>query len=164
MDTRNENTNSETVLNEPNQPDKNVFVLKAKIEDMMSYGYKQVRQFSWRDKEIAAEIKGSLLKMYRLVIDIEKSYYKKTTLQDLDKELAILRHFVRFASNRDNFDDRVPKKDKKTGETVRNASGEVVLVQVAPPLSFHKYEVWTNMLREIGKLIGGYMHYAKSIK
>lgn len=160
----NSETNNTTALNEPNQPDKSVFILKTKIEDMMSYGYKQVRQFAWRDKEIAAEIKESLFKMYRLVIDIEKSYYKKTTLQDLDKELAILRHFVRFASNKDNFDDKVPKKDKKTGETVRNANREVVFVQAAPPLSFHKYEVWTNMLREIGKLIGGYMHYAKSIK
>ncbi len=154
-------TKADQTMIAPNPSDKKVFILKTKIEDMMKYGYKQIRPFSWRDREIAAEIKTSMFKMYRLVIDVEKSYYKKTTLQDLDKELATLKHFIRFASDKDYFDDKVPKVNKKTGEKIRDEQGNIVYVQVAPPLSLHKYEVWSKMLKEIGCLIGGYMEYVK---
>ena len=76
--------------------------------------------------------------MYRLSIMVEKKYYKKTTLQELDIELDVLRHLIRLAQDRDYYG--------------RN---------VAPPLPFKKYEYWSGMLSEIGRIIGGYMKYAK---
>ena len=155
------NNNSQPALNPPNEPDRKSFILKTKIEDMLAYGYKAGRQFSWRDRELAHEIKDLMFKMYDYVIDIEKSYYKKSTLQDLDKANTKLRHFIRFSSSQDNFDEKVPKRDKKTGQKVLNDKGNVVMVSVSPPLDKKKYEVWSEMLDEIGRLIGGYLNRLK---
>lgn len=114
------------------------FILKEKIADMMKYGKQAVANFPRRERQTADEIRRSILTMYRLSIMVEKKYYKKTTLQELDIELDVLRHLIRLAQDRDYYG--------------RN---------VAPPLPFKKYEYWSGMLSEIGRIIGGYMKYAK---
>lgn len=114
------------------------FLLKEKIADMMKYGKKAVANFPRRERQTADEIRRTMLEMYRLSIVIEKKYSKKTTLQELDIELDILRHLVRLAQDKDYYGQNY-----------------------APPLSFHKYEVWSGMLDEIGRIIGGYMNYVK---
>lgn len=114
------------------------FILKEKIADMMKYGKQAVANFPRRERQTADEIRRSMLTMYRLSIMVEKKYYKKTTLQELDIELDVLRHLIRLAQDRDYYG--------------RN---------VAPPLPFKKYEYWSGMLSEIGRIIGGYMKYAK---
>lgn len=114
------------------------FILKEKIADMMKYGKQAVANFPRRERQTADEIRRSMLTMYRLSIMVEKKYYKKTTLQELDIELDVLRHLVRLAQDRDYYG--------------RN---------VAPPLPFKKYEYWSGMLSEIGRIVGGYMKYAK---
>lgn len=114
------------------------FILKEKIADMMKYGKQAVANFPRRERQTADEIRRSMLTMYRFSIMVEKKYYKKTTLQELDIELDVLRHLIRLAQDRDYYG--------------RN---------VAPPLPFKKYEYWSGMLSEIGRIIGGYMKYAK---
>ena len=114
------------------------FILKEKIADMMKYGKQAVVNFPRRERQTADEIRRSMLTMYRLSIMVEKKYYKKTTLQELDIELDVLRHLIRLAQDKDYYG--------------RN---------VAPPLPFKKYEYWSGMLSEIGRIIGGYMKYAK---
>ena len=114
------------------------FIIKEKIADMMKYGKQAVANFPRRERQTADEIRRSMLTMYRLSIMVEKKYYKKTTLQELDIELDVLRHLIRLAQDRDYYG--------------RN---------VAPPLPFKKYEYWSGMLSEIGRIIGGYMKYAK---
>lgn len=114
------------------------FILKEKIADMMKYGKQAVANFPRRERQTADEIRRSMLTMYRLSIMVEKKYYKKTTLQELDIELDVLRHLIRLAQDKDYYG--------------RN---------VAPPLLFKKYEYWSGMLSEIGRIIGGYMKYAK---
>lgn len=114
------------------------FILKEKIADMMKYGKQAVANFPRRERQTADEIRRSMLTMYRLSIMVEKKYYKKTTLQELDIELDVLRHLIRLAQDRDYYG--------------RN---------VAPPLPFKKYEYWSGLLSEIGRIIGGYMKYAK---
>ena len=114
------------------------FILKEKIADMMKYGKQAVANFPRRERQTADEIRRSMLTMYRLSIMVEKKYYKKTTLQELYIELDVLRHLIRLAQDRDYYG--------------RN---------VAPPLPFKKYEYWSGMLSEIGRIIGGYMKYAK---
>ena len=61
----------------------------------MKYGMPITYGFSRRNKELADEIRRSMLTMYRLTVKIEKKYFKKTTTQDLDEELAVLRHLIR---------------------------------------------------------------------
>lgn len=136
------------------------FILKEKIADMMKYGKKAVAYFPRRERQTADEIRKSMLTMYRLAIVVEKKYYKKTTLQDLDVELDVLRHLIRLAHDKDFYDKEVTKKDSN-GKAVRNENGSVVSIKMQPPLSMQKYETWSKMLNEIGRIIGGYMKYVK---
>jgi hypothetical protein len=117
---------------------KSVFILKEKTADMMKYGKPAVAQFPRRERQTADEIRASMLTMYRLSIVIEKKYYKKTTLQELDIELDILRHFIRMSQDRDYYDKNY-----------------------APPLPFRKYEEWSKRLNEIGRIVGGLLKTAK---
>ncbi|MEG1894657.1 MAG: diversity-generating retroelement protein Avd [Oscillospiraceae bacterium] len=115
-----------------------VFILKEKIADMMKYGKKAVANFPRREKQTADEIRASMLKLYRLAVVIEKKYYKKTTLEEIDIELEVLRHLIRFAQDKDYYD-----------------------ANTAPPLPFKKYEHWSLLISEIGRIIGGYMKAVK---
>jgi hypothetical protein len=110
------------------------FLLKEKIGDMIKYGRPLTKQFSRRDRDLADEMRTSMLKMYHLAVELEKKYYRKTTTQELDVELEWLRHLVRMAADKDY-------------------SG----AKFAPPLSTHQYEVWARYNKEIGCLLGGYI-------
>lgn len=136
------------------------FLLKEKIGDMMKYGKKAVATFPRRERQTADEIRKSMLTMYRLVIEVEKKYYKKTTLQELDIELDILRHLIRLAHDKDYYDKEIIPKGSD-GQSLRNANGSAKVVRMQPPLSMQKYETWSRMLNEIGRMIGGYMRYVK---
>ena len=118
--------------------ERTVFILREKIGDMIKYGKQAVTHFPNRERESADAIRASMLKMYRLAIELEKKYYKKTTLQELDIELEVLRHFIRMAQDKTYYD-----------------------ITTAPSLSFKKYEYWSKLLDEIGRLIGGYMKTVK---
>lgn len=122
---------------EGNEPPRK-FILKEKIADMLKYGLPLVDQFPRRNRKLGDEMKSSMLEMLRLAVRLERKYYKKTTLEDLDIELAVLREFVVMASEKEYCGPRF-----------------------APPLSIHQREVWAKHNTEIGNLIGG---YKKSIK
>ena len=147
-------------MNSPNEPDRKVFLLKERIADMHKYGKKVVDKFPGRERELASEIRQSMLTMYRLVVRIEKKYYKKTTLQELDEELMVLRHLIRIAADKDYYDQEVPKKDKQ-GNKIYDEQGKLIYVKVSPPLSTEKKHVWSKMLDEIGNLMGGYIKSCK---
>ena len=106
---------------------------------MILYGSPALLQFPRTEKFVlATQIRESMYRMFQLAVVIEKKYYKKTTLQDLDIELDVLRHLIRLAQDKDYYGQNV-----------------------APPLPFKKYEYWSGLLNEIGRIIGGYMKYAK---
>lgn len=101
--------------------------VKQKTEDMISYGYVALRQFPKSERHVLSqEIRQSLWRLLRLIVVCSRRYYKKTTLQDLDAELDLLRSQVRMA--------------KTLGY-----------------LPFKKYEVWSKMLDEIGRMVGGWI-------
>lgn len=143
----------------PAQPYK-PFYLKTKVEDMMKYGKKAIVSFPRRERQTADKIRETMLEMYRLTIQIERKYYKKTTLQELDVNLEILRHLVRLAADKDYYDEMVAKRDG-SGRVVKDSNGKPVKVRMQPPLPMKKYQAWSGMLEEIGRMIGGYM---KSVK
>ncbi|SHK14257.1 diversity-generating retroelement protein Avd [Tepidibacter formicigenes] len=114
------------------------FKIKQKIYDMILYGSPALTQFPKAEKYVlASDIRKSMYRMFELAVTIEKKYYKKTTLQDLDIELDILRHLIRLAA------------DKK------------LYLNRKPCLPFKKYEYWARLLDEIGKMIGGYKKAVK---
>lgn len=72
--------------------------IRQKCEDMIAYGYVALRQFPRSEKfTLAAEIKRSMLRLLALIITCNKRYYKKTTMQELDVELDVLRSYIRLA-------------------------------------------------------------------
>ena len=109
------------------------FVLKEKISEMLKYGMPLANGFPRRNRKLADTMRDAMLEMYRLAVRLEKKYYKKTTLEDLDIELAVLKEFVVLASDRDYCGEKF-----------------------APPLTIHQREVWSRHNDEIGRIIGGY--------
>lgn len=71
-------------------------------------------------------MKHCMDKIMRLTITANKKYTKRTTLQELDVEIAALKVYLRVA-----FD-----------------------LRYLPP---KKYEVWSGMMVEIGKMVGGWI-------
>lgn len=74
--------------------------IRQKCEDMIEYGYVALRQFPKSEKHtLAAEIKRSMFRLLSLIITCNRRYYKKTTMQELDIELDVLRSYIRLAMN-----------------------------------------------------------------
>lgn len=114
------------------------FVLRQRIGDMVKYGYPITMGFGRKYRELGDQLRKSMLEMYRYSVEIDKKYYKKTTVQNLDVELAVLRGLVRLAAEKENFGQKF-----------------------SPPISVRQYETWAKMNEEIGRLVGGYI---KSLK
>ncbi len=105
--------------------DKQPLVIEQRIRDMMQYGHIALRQFPKSEKHVlAAEIRTSMLTLLRLVITAAKRYHKKTTLTDLDVELAVLQNQIRLAKD-------------------------------LTYLPINKYQHWSGLNLEIGRMIGG---------
>lgn len=120
-----------------NQPPK--FVMTQKIKEMMKYGLPLTDAFPRRNRKLADTIRDSMLEMFRLSVRLEKKYHKKTTLEDLDIELAVLKEFIVLASDKDYCGDKF-----------------------SPPLTIHQRDVWSKMNTEIGNIIGGYKKFVDS--
>lgn len=74
--------------------------IAQKTEDMIQYGYQAVRHFPKSERHVLSqEIRLSMWRLMRLVVVVGKRYHKKTTLQDLDAELELLRRQVRLAKD-----------------------------------------------------------------
>ena len=73
-------------------------IIQQKVYDMIMYGYPALDQFPKSQKfSLAADIKKCMDTVMRLVITANKKYTKKTTLQELDIEVASLKVYVRMA-------------------------------------------------------------------
>lgn len=111
--------------------------IQEKIEDMIDYGEDRVIQFPRLYKgTLGRRILDSMYELERLAVAANRKYYKKTILQELDIENAILQCHVRRAL-RSKYVDR-------NGQQRTAING-------------HQYEVWSEMLAEIGRMIGGWI-------
>lgn len=67
-----------------------------KIDDFADYAYTALKQFPKSERyAIVADIKKSIDVMTHRAIEAEKKIYKKTTLQELDVEIAYTRILVK---------------------------------------------------------------------
>ena len=98
-----------------------------KAFDMIEFGYQAITQFPKSEKyALGADIKRCMHSFLELVIEAQKKYHKKTTLQNLDITLAKLRALVRLAFN-------------------------------LKFLATKRYETWSAMNVELGKMVGGWI-------
>ena len=113
-----------------------VFKIKEKIYEMILYGNPQLKDFPKTERYVlAGDIRKTMYGMLEMAVRLEKKYHKKTTLQDLDIEVDVLRNLLRLAK-----DPNLYQKQK-------------------PCLDFHTWEVWIRKVDEIGRMIGGYMDF-----
>ena len=104
-----------------------------KTYDMIKYGNQCLLQFPRAERyALAAEIKQSMYKILRLIIQANKQRNKRQLQIEIDTELDVLRTFIRLAA------------DKQTAY-----------------LPLRKYEIWSKQLNEIGKMLGGWMKATK---
>mgnify|MGYP003542790115 FL=1 len=116
-----------------------IFQIKEKIYEMILYGSPKLQGFPKCERyALAADIRKSMYTALELAVRLEKKYHKKTTLQDLDIEIDVLRNLLRLAK-----DPNLYPKQK-------------------PCLSFHTWKVWIRKVDEIGRMIGGYMEWVNS--
>jgi hypothetical protein len=81
----------------PNHPKPGPYAgLLAKLEEVEDYTHIALRQFPRVERyALCADIRKSLANIQRLAVVAWKRYHKKTTLQDLDVEIEILRMWIR---------------------------------------------------------------------
>lgn len=116
-----------------------IFKIKEKIYEMILYGSPKLKNFPKSERYVlASDIRRTMYNSLELAVRLEKKYYKKTTLQDLDIEIDVLRNLLRLAK-----DPNLYPKQKAC-------------------LDFHSWEVWIKKIDEIGRMIGGYMAWVKS--
>ena len=102
-------------------------LVQQKIYDMILYAYPALEQMPKAQKfSLAQDMKHCMDKIMRLTISANKKYTKRTTLQELDVEVAALKVYLRIAYD----------------------------LRYLPP---KKYEVWSGMMVEIGKMVGGWI-------
>lgn len=100
-----------------------------KTYDMIKYGNQSLLQFPRAERyALAAEIKQSMYRILRLIIQANKRRDKRALQIEIDTELDVLRTFIRLAA------------DKQTAH-----------------LPLRKYEIWSKQLNEIGRMLGGWM-------
>ena len=65
---------------------------------MMAYGYSALAQYPKSEKfALVVDIKRCMDKILERVIEAQKKYYKKTTLQELDVEVTKLKAYLRLS-------------------------------------------------------------------
>lgn len=75
-------------------------ILDERCMEMIKYGHIALRQFPKKETHVlGAEIRNSMLRVHRLIITAAKRFHKKTTLTDLDIEVAILQRLVRLSKD-----------------------------------------------------------------
>ena len=73
-------------------------VIRQKTTDMMKYAYPVLAQYPKSEKfSLCADIKRVMDQMLELIITAETKYFKKTTLQDLDIEIAKLKAYIHLS-------------------------------------------------------------------
>lgn len=116
-----------------------IFHIKEKIYEMILYGNPALKDFPKTERYVlAGKIRESMYTALEMAVRLEKKCHKKTTLQDLDIEIDVLRNLLRLAK-----DPNLYPKQK-------------------PCLDFHTWEVWIKKVNEIGCMIGGYMEWVNS--
>ncbi len=102
-----------------------------KTMDMMEYAYTALAQYPKAERfALCADIKRTMDVILEKIIEAQKKYYKKTTLQDLDIAVAKLKAYIRLSYN------------------LRFINGK-------------KYDIWSDMVAEIGRMVGGWIESTK---
>lgn len=124
-------------MSNKNYARRTVVKLYFKGADISKELSKYLLSLSFTDKEEdeTDDIRKTMYTMLEMAVRLEKKYHKKTTLQDLDIEVDVLRNLLRLAKDPNLYPNQ------------------------KPCLDFHTWEVWMRKVDEIGRMIGGYTEW-----
>ena len=77
--------------------------IKSKCEDMILYSENKLRQYPRYEKRNGGLVdvtRAAQLELLRLIVVCNHKFYKKTTLQEVDTQLDLIRTFIRLAFRR----------------------------------------------------------------
>ena len=75
-------------------------IILQKAFEMMEYGYTALAQYPKSEKfALVVDINRCMHKILEKIIEANKKYYKKTTLQELDVEIMKLKAYLRLSYN-----------------------------------------------------------------
>lgn len=78
----------------------NELSILQKTYDLFPYLYGSLRQYPKSEKHtLVAETKDAAFSLLRLLVTANKRYHKKTTLQDADIALEMLRYYIRLGKD-----------------------------------------------------------------
>lgn len=110
--------------------------IQQKIEDMIDYAAPIIQRWPKLHRYTLGErILNQMYAIAELCEAANRKQHKYTTMQDMDVKLAVLQQMVRRA-NRIRYQNREHS---------------------AQLLDNHKYEVYSGMIIEIGRMLGGWM-------
>ena len=73
-------------------------ILLNKTYDMIQYAYGALAQYPKSEKfALAADIKKCMHRILGREVEASKKYYKKTTLQELDVDVTVLKYYIRLS-------------------------------------------------------------------
>ena len=76
-------------------------IILQKTFDMMDYAYGALIQFPKSEKfALCVDIKRCMDRILERIVEANKKYYKKTTLQELDVEVEKLKIYIRLSYRR----------------------------------------------------------------
>lgn len=114
------------------------FKIKEKISDFLGYSYLVIEKFPNKHRILKDHIFNIFFTLYDTAIQLQyekKNHQRWEYIQNLDRQLNRLKHFIRFANDRKYF----PHPN-------------------TPPLANKTYEVMSRLMTEIGQMINGYMN------
>ena len=134
------------------------FRLKGKVQEMIYYASPILVNFPKAEKYLlAARIRETMYEMLHICNVIQKKYYKKDTLNQLDVLLQDLRDYLELAASPKLYPSGTSARRRR-----RKAKGEAA--DAAPPepvvcITAHQHEVWSRYTAAIGGMIHNYKLY-----
>jgi hypothetical protein len=142
------------------------FEIKEMVREMIFYASPVLVNFPRAEKQLLARrIRETMYDMLHICNVVNKKYYKKDTINQLDVLLADLRDYLYLAASPKLYPNGTGAKAKK-GKAPANAAAE----QAAEPtpqhrgitcITPHQYEVWSRYTKAIGGMIGNYKKYVE---
>lgn len=118
--------------------------INHKCREMIKLLHVQINHFPNHEKfGLSQQIRGAAYDVYAMIIECQKRYYNKTTLQRLDVRHEQLRAFVNLAFDLGYYGYEHRSRGRTSGEELR------------------RYTAISVLVNELGAMIGGWIRFLR---
>lgn len=148
------------------------FQIKTKVLEMIEYGSPILVNFPRAEKQgLAKRIRDTMYDMLHVCNVINRKYYKKDTVNQLDVMMDDLRDYLYLAANKKLYPQGTGGKARKKKPSQPNPGTALpegtARAETDPQpkgitcITEHQYEVWSRYTKAIGGMIGNYKKYVE---